>query len=75
MEENMKSKLGDILLSITLRDIAKRYFGKSSSWLYHKLDGIDGSGGTGRFSREEKKQLKAALTDLSERAKAVADKI
>ncbi len=75
MEENMKSKLVDTLLSITLRDIAKRYFGKSSSWLYHKLDGIDGNGGTGRFSREEKKQLKAELTDLSERAKAVADKI
>ncbi len=71
----MKSKLADILLSITWRDIAKRYFGKSSSWLYHKLDGIDGNGGVGKFSEEEKRQLKAALIDLSDRIKAAADKI
>ena len=43
MEQTMKSKLSDILLSITWRDIARRYFGKSSSWLYHKMDGIDGN--------------------------------
>ncbi len=71
----MKMKLQDILLSITWRDIARRYFGKSSGWLYHKMDGIDGNGGKGDFSPEEAKQLQAALYDLSDRIRAAADKI
>ncbi|MDO4512297.1 MAG: DUF5053 domain-containing protein [Bacteroidales bacterium] len=75
MEETMKSKLNDILLSITWRDIARRYFGKSSSWLYHKMDGIDGNGGSGKFSDDEQETLKNALYDLSERIKAAADNL
>ena len=75
MEQTMKSKLSDILLSITWRDIARRYFGKSSSWLYHKMDGIDGNGGTGKFSDDEAQMLKSALYDLSDRIKAAADNI
>ena len=71
----MKMKLQDILLSITWRDIARRYFGKSSGWLYHKMDGIDGNGGKGDFTPEEAKQLQAALYDLSDRIRAAADKI
>lgn len=74
-QETMKSKLNDILLSITWRDIAKRYFGKSSSWLYHKMDGIDGNGGNGNFTPTETKQLQEALYDLSDRIRAAADKI
>lgn len=71
----MKMKLQDILLSITWRDIARRYFGKSSGWLYHKMDGIDGNGGKGDFTPEEAKQLQAALYDLSDRIRTAADKI
>lgn len=71
----MKMRLQDILLSITWRDIARRYFGKSSSWLYHKLDGINGNGGKDEFSPEEARQLQAALYDLSDRIRAAADRI
>ena len=71
----MKTKLNDILLSITWRDIAHRYFGKSSSWLYHKMDGIDGNGGKGGFTPEEAEQLRGALVDLSNRIRRVADTI
>ena len=71
----MKTKLNGILLSITWRDIAHRYFGKSSSWLYHKMDGIDGNGGKGEFSPAEAKQLQMALYDLSDRIRAAADRI
>ena len=71
----MKTKLNDMLLSITWRDIAHRYFGKSSSWLYHKMDGIDGNGGKGEFSPAEAKQLQMALYDLSDRIRAAADRI
>lgn len=69
-----KSRLSDILLEISWREIARSYFGKSSSWLYHKLDGIksDGSKGGG-FTPEESKKLKDSLMDLSNRiAKAAS---
>ena len=74
-QATMKTRLQDILLSITWRDIAHRYFGKSSSWLYHKMDGINGNGGKDEFSPDEAKQLQAALYDLSDRIRAAADRI
>lgn len=67
-----KQKLADILLDINVAKIAKRYFGKSSSWLYHKLDGIDGNGGQGDFTEEELQQLKSALLDLARRIEIAA---
>ena len=47
---DMKKKASDILLAISWRELANSYFHKSSSWLYHKMDGIDGTGGKGGFS-------------------------
>lgn len=71
----MKAQLYDLLISISWADLSKRYFGKSGSWLYHKLDGIDGNGKPTKFSEEEKYQLKGALVDLSNRIRACADNI
>ena len=68
-----KQKLADILLDINISKIANRYFGKSSSWLYHKFDGIDGNGGKGEFSEEELQQLKNALLDLAQRIETAAN--
>lgn len=70
---DVKTKMSDILVSISWREIARTYFGKSSSWLYHKLDGIDGNGGAGGFTPEEALQLKSALCDLSDRIRRAAD--
>ena len=53
--------------------IAKDYFGKSPSWLYHKIDEIDGNGGKGGFTEEELQQFKGALCDLADRIRRVAD--
>ena len=39
--------------------MSKRYFGKSNSWLYHKLDGIDGNKKPIKFT--EKVKLKFEL--------------
>ncbi len=71
----MKSTLKDILISISWADLSKRYFGKSNSWLYHKLDGIDGNKKPIEFTEEEKFQLKGALVDLSNRIRAAAEQI
>lgn len=65
--------MSDILVAISWREIARTYFGKSSSWLYHKLDGIDGNGGYGGFTPDEALQLKGALCDLSDRIRRAAD--
>ncbi|MBS7347628.1 MAG: DUF5053 domain-containing protein [Muribaculaceae bacterium] len=70
-----KSRLSDILVEISWREIARRYFGKSSSWLYHKLDGIKGDGSQGGFTPEETLQLKEALTDLASRISNAASKL
>lgn len=72
---DVKSKMSDILVAISWREIARTYFGKSSSWLYHKLDGIDGNGGPGGFTPDEARQLKDALCDLSDRIRRAADSI
>ena len=72
---DMKARLGDILMALSWREFAKNYFGKSSSWLYHKMDGIDGNGGVGGFSDSEAMQLKEALLNLSDRIRAAADRI
>ncbi|MCD7714480.1 MAG: DUF5053 domain-containing protein [Prevotella sp.] len=74
-ETTMKMQLKDILLSVSWADLSKRYFGKSNSWLYHKLDGIDGNGGKGEFTDSEKQQLRGALLDLARRIRASAEAI
>lgn len=72
---DVKQRMSDILVAVSWREIARRYFGKSSSWLYHKMDGIDGNGGKGGFSQAEARQLKEALCDLSERIRRAADSL
>lgn len=71
----MKSKMSDILVSISWSDLSRKYFGKSNSWLYHKMDGRDGNGKPISFSPEEAEQLKGALCDLADRIRKAADMI
>ena len=73
--DTMKAQMSDLLISISWSDLAKRYFGKSGSWLYHKLDGIDGNKKPTEFSEAEKLILRGALTDLADRIRRAADGI
>ncbi len=70
-----KSRLSDILVEVSWREIARKYFGKSSSWLYHKLDGIKGDGSEGGFTPAETQQLKESLLDLASRITTAASKL
>ncbi|MCX4291505.1 MAG: DUF5053 domain-containing protein [Odoribacter sp.] len=72
---SMKKQLADLLVAISWADLARTYFGKSSSWLYHKMDGVDGNGKPTSFTTEETEILKGALVDLSERIRRAADSI
>ena len=71
----VKQRIQDILLCVSWREIANTYFDRSPSWLYHKLNGIDGNGGVGGFTANEKEQLRGALFDLSERIRRAAETI
>ena len=66
----VKQRIQDIQMLISWREIAHTYFGKSASWL-----GIDGNGGVGGFTEEEKIMLREALCEVSNRIRAAADRI
>lgn len=72
---DMKRRVKDIQMAISWRDFSNTYFQRSSSWFYHKMDGIDGNGGLGGFSEEEAEQMRGALIDLSNRIRRVAENI
>lgn len=65
------------MLDVSWREIARRYFGKSSSWFYHKLNerDVNGYGKPECFSEEELLLLKGALTDISDRLRKTADSL
>ncbi|MBR3497002.1 MAG: DUF5053 domain-containing protein [Prevotella sp.] len=72
---DMKKRIRDIQMAISWREFANTYFQRSSSWFYHKLDGIDGNGGGGGFTEAEAEQMRGALIDLADRIRRVADSI
>lgn len=75
MITDMKKKIKDIQMAISWRDFANTYFQRSSSWFYHKMNGIDGNGGVGGFSEKEAEQMRNALFDLSARIRRAAEGI
>ena len=68
--------LDDIYDMITWGDFARNYFPDHSvSWFYNKMRGVDGNGGAGVFTDEEKKQLAESLIQLSDRIRAAAERV
>ena len=72
--KTVKQKMSDILLDVSWAKISERYFGKSRSWLYHKMDGGN-NGKPDDFNEAEKETLRSALLDLSERISKCAKSI
>lgn len=71
----VRQKMSDILLDISWAKISENYFGKSRSWLYHKLmDGMN-NGKPDDFNEAEKEILRNALFDLSRRISKCAENI
>lgn len=59
-------QLENIYDFITWGDFAKKYFPDHSvPWFYNKMRGVDGNGGLGGFTAEEREQLKNGLQDLA----------
>lgn len=74
-KQGVREKLNDIITDVSWSKVSKKYFDKSSSWIYHKIDGVGSNGGDGGFTPEELEQFKGALVDLSDRIRKVADDI
>ncbi len=74
-KQNVRDIIKDISLDISWAKLSKKYFDRSPSWIYHKIDGVDGNGNQGGFSGEELEQFKNALYDLSKRIQQTADKL
>ena len=72
-KQSVKETLNDIAFDISWAKLSKEYFNLSPSWIYHKIDGLDGNGNAGGFSHEEVEQFKGELYDLSERIRKTAD--
>lgn len=75
MKKTVKTQLEEIIFYISWAYISKTYFGKSRSWLYHKLDGVDGNGKPLDFTEKEKEQLRNALFDISDKIRKTAEKL
>ena len=71
----MKERMQDLLTAISWAELSRTYFGKSNSWLYHKMNGIDGNGKPTAFTDEELQTLKGALVDLADRIRRASETI
>ena len=62
-------EMGDIADMASMSYIAKKYFNKSRSWLYQRLNGNVVHGKPAQLTEEERKTLAYALEDMSRQFK------
>ncbi len=63
-EEVLREKLGELPEAISLSYVAKKYFGKSRSWIYQRINGYSVNGKQAQFTQEELDTFKFALNDI-----------
>lgn len=71
---SVRQVLNDVYEEVNWAYLAKNYFGKSRSWLYHKFSGMN-NGVMDDFSDVDRDRLKDALKDIAQRVNAVADRL
>lgn len=69
---NVRKALSDVYEDINWAYLAKNYFGKSRSWLYHKFSGMN-NGKPDDFNDVDREKLKGALYDIADRLRKKAD--
>lgn len=69
---NVRKALADVYEDINWAYLAKNYFGKSRSWLYHKFSGMN-NGKPDDFNDVDRERLKGALYDIADRLRRTAD--
>ncbi len=73
-DKKVRQILNDIYEEVNWAYLAKNYFGKSRSWLYHKFSGMN-NGVEDDFNEKDRQTLKDALRDIASRINAAADKL
>lgn len=66
-ELTMAEKFGEITNMVSMAYIAKAYFGKSRSWLAHKMNGNLVNGKAAQFTPDELVTLRGALQDMAQK--------
>ena len=66
-ELTMAEKFGEISDMVSMAYIAKAYFGKSRSWLAHKMNGNIVNGKASQFTPDELVTLRGALQDMAQK--------
>jgi len=74
-ETSIKKDLGSVLDVLNWAGMSRVYFGKSTAWLYHKLDGIDGNGKPCSFNEEEMELLKSSFKDLASKLNDLSENL
>ena len=68
-------RLGEVAKIISVSYLARKYFGKTRTWLYQRLNGNMVNGKPVRFTPSERQKLSEALDDISCLIKDTALKI
>ncbi|MDR0939912.1 MAG: DUF5053 domain-containing protein [Mediterranea sp.] len=71
-EELVRKKLEGVLPAISVSYLAKRYFGKSSSWFYQRMNGNKVNGKPAAFTPAELRTLADALADVGRKLSAAS---
>ena len=71
---SVKEVLSDVYEEVNWAYLAKNYFGKTRSWLYHNFSGTN-NGVPDDFSDVDRERLRGALVDMADRIRAAADKL
>lgn len=66
--------LDEVYEDINWAYLAKNYFGKSRSWLYHKFNGMN-NGKADDFNEADRQKLKGALADIANRLRQASDRL
>lgn len=70
----VRQVLADVYEEVNWAYLAKNYFGKSRSWLYHKFSGMN-NGVADDFSEIDRERLKNSLQDIANRIMQAADRL
>lgn len=70
----VRQTLMDVYEEVNWAYLAMNYFGKSRSWIYHKMAGTN-NGKPDDFSDVDREKLRGALFDMSERIRNAATKL
>lgn len=70
----VRQVLADVYEEVNWAYLAKNYFGKSRSWLYHKFSGMN-NGVADDFNEIDRERLKTSLQDIAGRIMQAADRL